>query len=101
MRITHQRDKGAVKINFSGELGHHEAMQTIKYIENVITLYSPSSLELNLKEMNFMDSSGIAVIMYGFRNMREVGADFFVSDAPKQAKKVLHAAKLDKIMKIV
>ena len=101
MRITHEKVNNTVIISYSGELGHHEAMQAIKYIENVITLYSPRSLELNLKEMSFMDSSGIAVIMYGFRNMREMGADFCVTGTPNQAKKVLCAARLDKLMKIV
>ena len=100
MRITHDGREGSVRINFAGELGHHEAMQTMKYIENVITLYCPALLELNLKDMTFMDSSGIAVIMYGFKNMREAGAEFKVSGTPAQAKKVLHAAKIDRIIKI-
>lgn len=100
MKLSHDRTDSSVVVSFSGELGHHEAAETLQYIKDVIDLYMPKRLELDFSGLSFMDSSGIAVIMSSFKGMSAIGGTFSVSAVPEQAKKVLTASGLTKIINI-
>ncbi|MCX7615735.1 MAG: anti-sigma factor antagonist [Clostridiales bacterium] len=99
MAITHKKIEDGIVIEYTGELGHHEAKEAMRYIENIIDLYAPPRLIFDLHALTFMDSSGIAVIMCGYRNMRDIGAAFYIKDVPGQAMKVLTAAGVDRIVR--
>ena len=100
MKLSHDKTDNSVVVNLSGELGHHEATETLQYIKDIIDLYLPKHLELNFSGLSFMDSSGIAVIMSSFKNMKPVNGTFAVSSIPEQAKKVLTASGLNRIINI-
>ncbi|MDP4109410.1 MAG: STAS domain-containing protein, partial [Bacillota bacterium] len=78
MPISHRKIEEGIVVEYSGELGHHEAKETMRYLENIIDLYAPRRLIFDLSKLTFMDSSGIAVVMCGYRNMRDIGASFFL-----------------------
>jgi len=99
MPISHKKIEGGILVEYSGELGHHEAKDTMRYLENIIDLYTPEKLIFDLRALTFMDSSGIAVVMCGYRNMRDIGASFCLRDVPDQARKVLTAAGVDRIVR--
>lgn len=99
MSISHKKTEDGIAIEYTGELGHHEAKDTMRYIENIIDLYTPHKLVFDLHALTFMDSSGISVVMCGYRNMRDIGAMFILKDVPAQALKVLKAAGVDRIVR--
>lgn len=101
MRLSHEQKDNTLVISLDGELGHHEAMQSMNYIGNAIEMYNPSDLELDLSGLSFMDSSGIAVVLSAYKNMSGFGGNMAVTGIREQAKKVLHAAGIDRIVKII
>lgn len=101
MRLSHKHTDNLLIISLNGELGHHEAMQSMEYIANAIDAYSPEKIELDLSELSFMDSSGIAVVLSAFKASSALGGTFIVTGIKAQARKVLAAAGIDKIVKIV
>ena len=61
MRIE-QKEQGLL-VHLEGELGHHEALEAMRGLEDVIDSYTPAGLELDFSGVTFMDSSGIAVVV--------------------------------------
>ena len=54
---------------------------------------------MDLGDVTFMDSSGIAVLLRAHRRVGLLGGTMTVQHVPDQAGKVLRAAGLDRLMK--
>ena len=87
-------------ITLSGEIDHHEAKHAIKTITEKIDSYLPRVCTLDFRDVTFMDSSGIAVLLRTCRRMREMDGQFQVIQVPRQAGRVLRAAGLQNMMPI-
>ncbi len=92
MNISHICKDGKVKVFLDGELGHHEALEAIQRIREIADVHLPSELQLDLSELSFMDSSGIAVIMLTKRRCAEIDCRFEIESIPGHALRVLKAA---------
>ena len=60
----------------------------------------PLHLALDLSGVTFMDSSGIALILRARRRMRTLGGSLLVCRVPQQARRVLDAAGIDRVVTI-
>lgn len=56
---------------------------------------------LELAEVTFMDSSGIAVLLNVWRRMGQLEGSVEVRQVPEQARRVLQAAGLERLLKFV
>ena len=83
----------------TGEIDHHAAKEIMAELAEQIDAALPEHLVLELSEVTFMDSSGIAVLLNAWRRMGQVEGTMVVSQAPPQADKVLKAAGLDRLLK--
>ncbi len=101
MKLKHIKDGNKVKVALAGELGHHEAKSAISYIENITDLYAKDNIILDFSGITFMDSSGIAVVMNGYRGCRNSGRKFTVVETPDFAMKIFNAAAITGIVKIM
>ena len=97
MRIE-QKEQGLL-VHLEGELGHHEALEAMRGLEDVIDSYTPAGLELDFSGVTFMDSSGIAVVVQSARQMRALGGDMAVSGVSKQAMRVFSAEGIPKLVR--
>lgn len=93
-------NNGLLKIFLEGELDHHAAKKTVSYIEEQIDAYLPREAVLDMKNLSFMDSSGIAVILKTYRRMKEVGGIASVENVTKQPRRVLDASGVERIVKV-
>ena len=101
MTVSYNDEKGRLNIEMFGELGHHEAIETMENIEAVYECTSPTDVVLDMTRVSFMDSSGIAVVVKSKRMCDKDGATFSVKNAPKQALKVFSAAGITKIVSFI
>lgn len=83
----------------TGEIDHHAAKEIMAELAEQIDAALPERLVLELSEVTFMDSSGIAVLLNAWRRMGQLEGTMVVSQAPPQADKVLKAAGLDRLLK--
>ena len=100
MKITADVSDTAIVVHFFGELDHHAAKQAMKFIEDKIDVNLPRRCVLDMKNLSFMDSSGIAVILKTRKRMEEIGGSAAVENIAPQPEKVLTAAGLEHIIKI-
>lgn len=87
-------------IALSGEIDHHSAKETMLEVGKKIDLYLPSVCVLDFKDVGFMDSSGIAIVINTLRRMRELDGKLKLQNIPQQPLKVLKAAGIEKITTI-
>ena len=83
----------------SGELDHHTARAMREAIDNAVELNMPSRLVLNFKNISFMDSSGIAVLLRAYKSAGRQGGTVTVVNVPEQAGRVLRTAGLQKLLR--
>jgi len=100
MITTVQNDGGRLVVALMGELDHHAASGVLAEISARIDLALPRACVLDLSALNFMDSSGIAVVLKAYRQMRELGGTVAVKRVPPQPLRVLRAAGIDRLVPV-
>ena len=88
-------------VRLSGEIDHHAAKQIMEEVAEQIDAALPEKLVLELSEVSFMDSSGIAVLLNVWRRMGQLEGSVEVQQVPEQARRVLQAAGLERLLKFV
>lgn len=101
MQVTWEMRDYVMHIYLHGELDHHAARETLGQIGKAIDQNLPMQAVLNLTGLSFMDSSGIAVLLGTKRRLDAFGGKLTVTNAPKQASRVLHTAGIDKMVRIL
>lgn len=87
-------------LEFSGELDHHGARDAIRRLEMAIDAALPKKLVMDFSGITFMDSSGIALILRGQQQMQLMEGSLLVCHVPPQAKRVLDAAGIGRLVTI-
>jgi stage II sporulation protein AA (anti-sigma F factor antagonist) len=100
MKITGYCKEGTLTLNFSGELDHHSARAAMKALTERIDAFLPRDCVLNFKELSFMDSSGIALILRADKRMKEIDGRLLVINVPAQPMRVLDASGIDRLINI-
>lgn len=86
-------------VGLSGELDHHSAESVRIKIDNKIEEYGINNLIFDFSGVNFMDSSGIGVIIGRYRKVSEYGGKVAITNLKPQIKKVFELGGLFRIIK--
>lgn len=100
MTVSTSFSAGRLTIYLNGELDQHEAQQTSACIAELVDEYLPRDCVLDLSALDFMDSSGIAVIVKADRHVRSIGGRLWVDNPAGQALRVIDAAGLDRLIPV-
>mgnify|MGYP000375077237 FL=1 len=97
MNMTSFLQDKRLTIALKGDIDHHSAKETMRIIGNKIDLYLPMVCVLDFRDVTFMDSSGIAIVIHAIRRMRELRGVVRVENVPPQPMKVLRASGIERI----
>ena len=78
----------------SGEIDHHTVRSVRKEIDGALYLHRPQKLVIDLSEMNFMDSSGLGLIVGRVGSAREIGAAVEITGTSERARHIFEMAGL-------
>lgn len=81
----------------SGEIDHHTAKPAREEIDEAATRAHPQEMLLDFKDVTFMDSSGIGLVMGRYALMQDLGGKVSAVNVPPQICKVMRLAGLDKL----
>ena len=84
----------------SGEWDHHGARQALEELVRAIDAALPKKLVLDMGGVTFMDSSGIALILRAQQRMQLLDGSVLVCNVPPQARRVLDAAGISRLVTI-
>lgn len=81
--------------HLSGELDHHTAAVIRKKIDSKAEALRPKTLTLDYRNVQFMDSSGIGLIMGRYRQMSLIGGTVEVKNVPPHLKRMFSLSGID------
>ena len=87
-------------LEFSGDIDHHGARTALKEVEMAIDAALPRLLVLDFSGVTFMDSSGIALILRSQQRMQLLEGSVVLKNIPAQARRVLDAAGIGRLVSI-
>ena len=93
-------EKHVLKVKIRGDIDHHSAKQIRDKIDNAIFTKKPAMVILDLSVVEFMDSSGLGLIMGRYTSSMEIGASFLIYKPCLRVKKILELAGIERIIEI-
>ena len=100
MRFTSYLEDKRLTVALTGEIDHHCAKGYIAAITSKIEIYNPKVCVLDVREVSFMDSSGIAVAINAMRCMQKIGGRLILEGLSSQPMKVFRASGIDKLIEV-
>ena len=100
MHFTSFLEDGRLTIALTGEIDHHCAKAYIQVIASKIEAYMPDVCILDFRDVTFVDSSGIAVVINALRNMSQIEGKLLLSGIAPQPMRVFRASGIDKLVEI-
>lgn len=101
MDMTTLVKDGKIIVYLSGEIDHHSARSIRDSIDKLIILQKPEILILDLSGVDFMDSSGLGLILGRYKKIKELSGDMFLCGVDMRTMKILKMAGVDKIIKTI
>ena len=97
MNVTIEASGNLLIAYLIGELDHHSVADIRTKIDNVISYKKPNHLILDFKNVTFMDSSGIGLVMGRYRLMQNYKGSVEIRNVTVQTKKIMELAGLGSI----
>lgn len=97
MNVTIESSGNLIIAYLNGEIDHHSSAAAREKIDNVLSLKKPQHLILDFKNVTFMDSSGIGLVMGRFRLMQSFRGTLEIRNVTAQTKKLMELAGLGSI----
>ena len=91
---------GVLTASLCGELDHHGAVAVRTLIDGEIQRQNPQKAVLDLTDLDFMDSSGLGLIMGRYALMQRLGGEFSVKNPNERVVKIFKLAGLERMVKI-
>jgi len=99
MQIKVKQRDDMITALLCGELDHHSAYETRESLDRLIAKFRNTDLVLDLKNLSFMDSSGLGVIIGRYKKLKSDGRRLYVTNANRQIDKVMNVSGLYSIIK--
>ena len=100
MHFTSFLEEGRLTVALTGEIDHHCAKAYIQAIAAKIEAYMPDVCVLDFREVSFVDSSGIAVVINALRSMTQIEGQLLLTGIAPQPMRVSRASGIDKLVEI-
>jgi stage II sporulation protein AA (anti-sigma F factor antagonist) len=89
-----------LKIKLRGEIDHHSAVTVRSAIDDMIRSKRPHELIIDMSAVDFMDSSGLGLIMGRYNTMKSIGGSLTVLDPTPATEKIMNLAGMERIINI-
>ncbi len=88
-------------VNLNGELDHHTADQVRTRLHDVMAKQPIRHIVFNLRHLDFMDSSGIGIILGRYNQLKNSNGTVMVIGMKPLVHKVFQLSGLSQIIKII
>ena len=89
-----------LKIKLRGEIDHHSAVSVRSSMDELIRRRRPDELVIDMSAVDFMDSSGLGLIMGRYAVVKEIGGEICVTDPNPRIERIMNLAGMERIIKI-
>ncbi|MBQ2952058.1 MAG: anti-sigma factor antagonist [Clostridia bacterium] len=97
--LKHLREGSRLTVRLAGELDHCCATTVRRELDGLIADPGVRTLILDFANLQFMDSSGIGVILGRYRQMRDRGGLVGVINMNRHIARIFHMSGMDRIIR--
>lgn len=87
-------NRDMIKVNLKGEIDHHAVLVIRQDIDNYIEKQKIKKMLFNFKDVSFMDSSGVGMIIGRYKKLQNVGGRIGVVNLTPKIKKIFQMSGL-------
>lgn len=98
MDITY--DNGILTAYLDGEIDHHRASEMRIAIDDKIVRHNPKLLIIDFTDVEFMDSSGIGLVLGRYKLIDMIGGKVKITNTPPYITKVMRIAGIEGLCEI-
>ena len=99
-RVISEINGEILKAAIVGEIDHHGAFALRDELDDAMVSARPEIVELDLSNVDFMDSSGLGVIMGRKTTADKLGAEFKIINPTTRVARIIELAGLGKVVTI-
>ncbi len=100
-QVTYETQGSTLVVYIGGEIDHHSAVTVRTGIDQKIAAERPARVLLELSAVDFMDSSGLGLIMGRFALVKQYGATLAVLDPSAAVVKIMKLAGMERMISIM
>jgi len=100
MEILSSMSDGVLCVKPVGDIDHHTAQSMREAIDGLIIKNNPKELELDLSAIDFMDSSGLGLVLGRYKKQSDIGGKFKIINPGRRVLQILQLAGVEKIIRI-
>lgn len=97
MGVNISEDFEGVVAALEGDIDHHAARDMRELIDSYVSKVTPKMLKIDFGKIQFMDSSGIGLIMGRYKLMRSLKGELKVINIPKRIERMVKLSGLTKL----
>lgn len=101
MPVTFQKQRRKLVAQIRGEVDHHAAEPLRREIDNRIRADKPSVLRLDFRNVTFMDSSGVGLVMGRYRLLRTWGGKLELSGMSRTVERIMQLSGIENIAAVI
>jgi anti-sigma B factor antagonist len=98
--LTTETDGSTIRLALGGELDIASARQVEQELER-IEQQGPATVILDLRQLTFMDSTGLRILVAADGRAREQGRRLVVVRGPEAVQRIFHMTRIDERLEIV
>ena len=88
-------------INFEGEIDHHSCSEIAVKSDDAINKYLPNKLIFDFKNVNFMDSAGIGMVIGRYKRLIRFGGKAEMINISDDIKRIFNMVGIFRIIPLV
>lgn len=100
MPVAFQKQQKRLIARLSGEIDHHTASLMRAQIDRRIAQDKPEILRLNFKDVTFMDSSGVGLVMGRYRQMQPYGGVIELDGMSRTVERIMRLSGMDTVASV-
>ena len=101
MQMKAYSTEDSLVVKLDGEIDHHTAAEIRDGLDRMITETRPKTMVLELSDIDFMDSSGLGLVLGRYRRLNEIGSRMIIKNPGARTERILSMAGVDKLIKII
>lgn len=98
MKIKSRVYNGSLYLVIAGELDEHSSSYVREEMDKAFAKSGFSQIIIDLAELDFMDSTGIGVLLGRYNNMKEKNIPIYICNPSKHAEKIFKITGLYNLM---
>ncbi|ASF39756.1 anti-sigma F factor antagonist [Halobacillus halophilus] len=101
LRVEFVTKENVLVVRFEGELDHHETSKLRESWRGQLQQNDVDHVVVNLEKLNFMDSSGLGVMLGRYKEVQASGNEMIICSISPEVRRLFDLSGMFKIMRLV